>query len=66
MIGDVLDWAKYSKKTMLTEYNNWYKLEGSNSWVGDLLIDWELPRKPIDDQPDDCIHFVYNLCVSND
>lgn len=49
MIGDVLDWIEKQP-----EEKEWLCVW----WV---LSRWEDKRKPIDDQTDECIDFIYSL-----
>lgn len=50
MIGDVLDWMR---ENLLIE--DW-----EDRQVG-VCMEWNKKRKPIDNQPDDCIDFIYDL-----
>jgi hypothetical protein len=51
MIGDVLDWVKEN-----TPYSA-LKFTASN-----IFMNRGTTRKPIDDQEEYCIEYVYNLC----
>lgn len=55
MIGDVLDWVESKLE------NNYF----DNFYIEDLIMDicnkWKHKRKPIDDQDEDCLSFVYSL-----
>lgn len=55
MIGDVLDWIHINDKWYLPE---WF----DRSSITKLLRIYNKTRKPIDDQDDECIEFIYNLC----
>lgn len=65
MIGDVLDWIRVNIKasTEADVYMKWpkYVFEFSDITTMRLLWMWVAVRKPIDDQSDETIAFVYGL-----
>jgi len=58
MIWDVLDWIDKEHKLFFT-----YKEENSplTLWADKVVNLWKDKRKPIDDQSEECIDFIYNL-----
>ena len=51
MIGDVLDWA----------VKKWSMIRYDDMQCVNILYLWTEKRKPIDDQSDECIKFIYSL-----
>lgn len=59
MIGDVLDWI--GTDAIDAEYA-WQV----NRETERILVEWKLQRKPINDQSDSCVNFVYALLPKKD
>lgn len=61
MIWDVMD---YFEKNNLSDYIDWVTFDDYwNLYEFDnfLIQDWKEKRKPIEEQSDDCIKFVFDL-----
>ena len=61
MIWDILDYIE-NEWSYLTEYYDWNNLTYK---AADTLTYWNEKRKPIEDQPEDAIRFIYDLISSN-
>lgn len=57
MIGDVLDWMYESEKISTRKFNEVVE----NICKYNYPIMREYKRKPIEDQSDDCISYIYSL-----
>lgn len=68
MIWDVLDWIKTNlkEKTYYTTIEYWEKQKYFRQWLcARMAVSKDLrtqPRLPIEDQSEECISFIYNLC----
>lgn len=51
MIGDVLDWLYKDNLFLSDAHRKWE----------DVILLWEEKRKPIEEQSDECINYIYNL-----
>lgn len=49
MIWDILDWM-------------WNALAITPDDIRNLILEWEYKREKIEDQSEECISFIYNLC----
>lgn len=58
MIGDVLDWMRVPNIN-----NNRIAWQSSVALLFNL---WKTKRKPIEDQPDSCVDFIYSLLPQDD
>lgn len=61
MIWDVLDWLRDFAKKLFDEGKlNKLEHEVNRKWI-EIVWEWKLSRKPIEDQSGDTIDFIYNL-----
>jgi len=61
-IWDVLDWlVQWQVKRISTEWVfiiwDWY----AKPYIDKVLWEWEYLRKPIEEQSDDCVRYIYKL-----